>query len=284
MIKSFLRLSLFRIVSTAVLLTFAASVLVIVIADAAYVDRQSFLEVLQSPDIRAAFLLTLFTSLVTTALCLVVGVLSAYALSRFPLPGNDVVDTFVDLLIILPVLVIGVSLLVVFRMGARLEAADLFLLSSVGSLFSSAGDFFIYTRPGIVLAQFFCSVPFAIRTIKAAFDHIDPRTEQVAMTLGCSRAQAFRRITLPLARQGIVAGGVLAWARAFGLFGPVAIVAGAVRQKTEVLSTSIYLEISIGRLETALSVSLIMFLAAFVILFLMRRLSGGNIFGLGGRP
>jgi molybdate transport system permease protein len=277
------RLSWFRLLVSSVLFAFTAAVLAIVIADAFYVDKASILEVFRSPDVRAAFLLTFWTSIVTTLICLIVGVFSAYALSRFSLPGSDALDTVVDLLIILPVLVIGVSLLVVFRMGARLEEAHLFLLSPLGALLARTGDFFIYNRSGIILSQFFCSIPFAIRTIKAAFDNIDPRTEHVAMTLGCSRSQAFWRITLPLARPGIMAGAVLAWARAFGLFGPVAIVAGAVRQRTEVLSTSIYLEISIGRLETALAISLFMFLAAFLILFLMRRLTGGNIFGLGAR-
>ena len=120
------RFPVFRTAVTAVLLAFAASVLLIVAADAAYVDKQSLFEVLRSPDIRAAFFLTFWTSLITTVICLLVGIASAYALSRFPLPGNDILDTLVDLLIILPVLVIGVSLLVVFRMGARLEEAHLF--------------------------------------------------------------------------------------------------------------------------------------------------------------
>jgi len=278
----FKRLPLFRIIVTSILLAFSGSVILIIAADAAYISKSSILEVLLSPDIRAAFILTLWTSLITTGFCLVIGVFSAYGLSRYPFKGSDVLDVIVDLLIILPVLVIGVSLLVLFRIGADLSGSPNVLVSWFGKVMTHLGDFFIYNRSGIVLAQFFCSISFAIRTIKAAFDHIDPRTEQVAMTLGCTRAGAFRRITLPLAKQGIMAGAVLSWARSFGLFGPVAIVAGAVRQKTEVLSTSIYLEISIGRLETALAVSLVMIAASFITLLLLRIFFGGNIFGSGG--
>jgi molybdate transport system permease protein len=86
-----------------------------------------------------------------------------------------------------------------------------------------------------------------------------------------------------MARHGIAAGAVLAWARAFGIFGSVAVVAGAVRRKTEVLPTSIFLEISIGRIETALAVSMLMIFVALVILLTMRLATGGNIFGLGNR-
>jgi molybdate transport system permease protein len=192
---SFSRLPYFRIFVTSVLLAFTGAVLFLIISDAAYINRGFIAEVLRSPDIRAAFWLTLWTSLLTTALCLVVGVFSAYALSRFPFPGSEALDVIVDLLIILPVLVIGVSLLVLFRMGTVLSESHLPLLPWLGQCISWAGDFFIYNRSGIILAQFFCAISFAIRTIKAAFDHIDPRTEQVAMTLGCTRAGAFRRIT-----------------------------------------------------------------------------------------
>jgi molybdate transport system permease protein len=97
--------------------------------------------------------------------------------------------------------------------------------------------------------------------------------------LGCNKWQAFFRVSLPLARQGIFAGAVLAWARAFGLFGPISIVAGAVRQKTEVLSTSIFLEISIGQLETGIALSLLMVTIASVILLLFRIVSGKTLFG-----
>jgi molybdate transport system permease protein len=226
--------------------------------------------------------LSLITSVIATAINVLVAVPTAYALSRYPFRGIIVLDVIVDLLIVMPVLVIGVSLLVFFRVGTELDQSSVAPFHWIGQVVAWCGGFFIYSKPGIVLAQFFCSVSYAIRTIKAAFDEIDPRTEQVAMTLGCSRAGAFGRVTLPLAREGILAGTVLAWVRAFGIFGPIVIVAGGVRGKTEVLPTSIYLEISIGRLEAALAISLLMVVAAAAVLLALRVIAGRTIFGTGG--
>ena len=91
-----------------------------------------------------------------------------------------------------------------------------------------------------------------------------------AWTLGCSRAQAFWRVVLPEARRGLLAAGTLAWARALGDFGPVLVFAGATRFRTEVLPTTIYLELSVGNLEAAVAVALFMVLLAGLVLTLVR--------------
>jgi len=276
-------ISLFQIETHAALWLLSGAVLCLIMADISYVDLESVQELLRSKEIRYAIRLTLLTSLLTTVLAVLVAVPSAYALSRFPFKGVMFLDILVDLLMVVPVLVIGVSLLVFFRVGSDLAASRFGLPQFLGNRVAEAGNFFIYQRPGIVLVQFFCSVPFAVRTIKAAFDQIDPRTERIAMTLGCTPAQAFFRATLPQAKPGIFAGAILAWARAFGLFGPVSIVAGAVRGKTEVLSTSIYLEISIGRLEVALAISLLMMAMAFAALLILRLGVKSTVFGMRDR-
>lgn len=275
------KLSLFKVFSSTVLFTLTASVLFIFIADFFYINKASVNEIFTSPDIHSALVLTIVSSFLTTVLAVAAAVPSAYALSRFRIKGSIFLDILIDLLIVIPVLVIGVSILVFFRMGTILSDMT-FPLSAIGMMISALGNFFIYHKAGIILAQFFCSIPYALRVIKSTFDNLDPRTEHVALTLGCSQGQAFRLISLPMARKGIMAGAVLAWARAFGLFGPVAIVAGAVRQKTEVLATSIYLEISIGRLELAIAISLLMVIIASIVLFTMRIFSGSNLFGTVG--
>ena len=106
--------------------------------------------------------------------------------------------------------------------------------------------------------------------MRATFDQIDARREQVALTLGCTRAQAFGYVVLPEAWRGILTAGTLAWARALGEFGPLLIFAGATRHKTEVLSTTVFLELSIGDLEAAVAVSLIMVVAAIAVLIIAR--------------
>ena len=106
--------------------------------------------------------------------------------------------------------------------------------------------------------------------MRATFDQIDQRLEQVALTLGCNESQAFWRIVLPQAGQGMLTAGTLAWARALGEFGPLLIFAGATRMKTEVLSTTVFLEMSIGNLEGAVAVSLLMVGCAVAVLVIAR--------------
>jgi molybdate transport system permease protein len=106
--------------------------------------------------------------------------------------------------------------------------------------------------------------------MRATFDQIDPRTESVALTLGCSRAQAFWKVALPEARRGVLTAATLAWARSLGEFGPILVFSGATRLRTEVLPTSVYLELSIGKIETAVAVSLLMVGFAAVALILLR--------------
>ena len=111
---------------------------------------------------------------------------------------------------------------------------------------------------------------FAVRTMRATFDQIDFRREKVALTLGCSRFQAFTQVVLPEARRGILTAGTLAWARALGEFGPLLIFAGATRMKTEVLSTTIFLEMNVGDTAAAVAVSLIMVTGAMTVLIIAR--------------
>jgi molybdate transport system permease protein len=129
---------------------------------------------------------------------------------------------------------------------------------------------FTYTVLGVVLAQFVIGAAFAVRTMRGVFDNLSSRPEDVAMTLGCSRGQAMRKVTLPAARRGMFAAFSIAWARSLGEFGPILVFAGATRMKTEVLSTSVFLELSVGRLEAAVAVSLLMVALALTVLLAVR--------------
>jgi molybdate transport system permease protein len=106
--------------------------------------------------------------------------------------------------------------------------------------------------------------------MRVSFDHISPRREQVALTLGCSRSQAFWWVVLPEAWRGIVTAATLSWARALGEFGPILVFAGATRFKTEVLPTTVFLELSVGNLHAAVAVSLLMVLVAALVLVIVR--------------
>ncbi len=106
--------------------------------------------------------------------------------------------------------------------------------------------------------------------MKTTFDHIDPRCEQVALSLGCTRLEAFGWVVLPEARRGMTTALTLAWARSLGEFGPLLIFAGATRMKTEVLSTTVFLEMNVGDVSAAVAVSLIMVVAAVAVLVIAR--------------
>ena len=243
---------------------FVLALLAIFVADVSYTGRQAVGEVLRSPEIRAALWLSLWTTTTTTAIGLLFAVPMGYALSRYRFPGHAVVDSIVDLPIILPPLVVGLSLLVFFQTG-------------LGHWIEERGMKFVFQRKGIILCQLLVSASFGIRAIKLTFDGIDPRIEHVAMTLGCTRAGAFFRVALPMARRGIIVGGILIWTRAFGIFGPLMVFVGAVRFRTEVLPTTVYLEQSVGRIEVALAVAILMLVLATVALVTVR------IVGLGQR-
>ena len=133
-----------------------------------------------------------------------------------------------------------------------------------------------FAVPSVVLAQFTVACAFAVRTMRVTFDQIDPRSERVALTLGCSRWQAFWMVAMPEARRGIFTAATLAWARALGEFGPILVFSGATRMRTEVLPTSVFLELSTGNIEAAAAVSLMMVLTALVVLVAAR------LFGLRG--
>ena len=124
----------------------------------------------------------------------------------------------------------------------------------------------------LVLAQFVVAAAFAVRAMRATFEELPARPEQVALVLGASPWQAFSRVTLPAAGRGCIVAFTLAWARSMGEFGPILVFAGATRMKTEVLSTTVFLEISVGSYENALIVSLLMVALSLAALLVIRLL------------
>lgn len=213
-------------------------------------------KLLGNPNIQYSIKLSLISCSITSILSVWVAVPLGYLLSRYEFRGKTLLDVLLDLPIVLPPMVIGVSLLILFATPAGNKFEEFFPVT--------------YEVPAVVLAQFAVSAAFAVRTMRVTFDQISPRQEQVALTLGCSRAQAFWLVVIPQARRGIYTAGTLAWARALGEFGPVLIFASATPKKTEVLPTSIYLEWQNGDLEGALGVSILMLVVAMVVLVLVR--------------
>jgi molybdate transport system permease protein len=215
-----------------------------------------------SEEIRYAFRLSMISCSLSTLLSLWVAVPAGYLLSRFRFRGQSLVDAMLDIPIVLPPLVIGLALLILFQtpVGRAIERG-------VSTAFRRSITF---DTPSVVLAQFTVACAFAVRTMRVTFDQISPRSEEVAMTLGCTRGQAFWMVVFPEARRGILTAATLAWARSLGEFGPILVFSGATRMRTEVLPTTVFLELSVGNIEAAAAVSLVMVAAAVVVLILAR--------------
>ena len=234
-------------------------------ADLAYASGSQFLGLFGKPEILFAIQLTLFSCTLAALLSLLVGVPLGYVLSRHRFPLRWLVDALVEIPVVLPPLVVGLSLLILFHLpifGVKLE----------DWLRAHLGWKITYAWPAVILAQFSVAGAFAVRTMRVTFDQISPRCEQVALTLGCTQAQAFWHVTLPQAWRGMMAAFTISWARSLGEFGPILVFAGATRMRTEVLSTTVFLELSTGSLENAVGVSLIMVGVALAVLLVLRRL------------
>lgn len=226
-------------------------------------------EALEVREIRYALKLSLISCCITTILALWVAVPLGYLLSRVNFFGKTFVDAILDIPIFLPPLVIGLSLLILMRQTFLRGVDDFFPIA--------------LHRPAVVIAQFSVASAFAVRTMRATFDEISPRFEQVALTLGCSRSQAFWSVVFPEARRGVLTAGTLAWARSLGEFGPILVFAGSTRMRTEVLPVSVHLELSSGNLKGAVYVSLLMVVIALAVLGTVRLLGGRAPSYRGGR-
>jgi len=236
-------------------------IVAMVAADAAFTSPRHILRALGNENIQYAVKLSLISCSLTAILSLWFGVPLGYLLSRFRFPGKGLVEAVLDIPIVLPPLVIGLSLLILFQTPVG-RAIDRVIPVT-------------YAVPSVILAQFAVACAFSVQTMRVTFDQINPRSEQVARTLGCSQARAFWLVTLPEARRGLLTAATLAWARALGEFGPILVFSGATRLKTEVLSTSVFLELSVGNLESAVAVSMLMILAAVAVLLVVRWFGSG---------
>lgn len=236
--------------------TYILLILALIVADLGFTSPGHILSALRSPEIQYAIKLSIFSCTITTILSLIVSIPVGYLMARYDFVGKKIIDTILDIPIILPPLVIGLSLLILFQ-----TPPGRFIERYVSVT---------YAIPSIILAQFMVACAFAVRTMNVSFTQINPRQEQVALTLGCNRHQAFRYVVLPEARAGVLTAASLAWARSLGEFGPILIFSGATRMRTEVLPTTVFLELSVGNIEAAVAVSLIMIVAAFIVLIFIR--------------
>lgn len=249
-------------------LVYVVLIVAMLLALATFTTPSHLVDALRSPSIWYAVKLSLVSATLSTIVSLWVAVPLGYVLSRYRFRGRSLLDALVDIPIVLPPLVVGLGLLVFFQTAPGRAIEDAFT--------ALTGRHITFDIPAVILAQFMVACAFAVRTMRVTFDQNSPRTEQVALTLGCSRSQAFWMVVVPESKRGMLTAATLAWARSMGEFGPVLIFAGATRMRTEVLPTTVFLELSIGEIEAAVAVSLLMVAAALAVLIIAR------VFGLKG--
>lgn len=196
---------------------------------------------------------TLGVATLSTLAILPAGVALAWLLARRDWPGKSVVETFVALPLVMPPVATGLLLLKL--LGRRGLVG--------GWIERNFGWEIVFTWRGVVVATAVMSFPLLVRTARVAFEGVNPRLEEVARTLGARPWRVFATITLPLAARGLVAGAMLAFARALGEFGATIMVAGYIPGQTATLSLSIYHLVQLGRDTEALGLLAISVALAF---------------------
>lgn len=200
-----------------------------------------------SEEILFSIALSMKTSLLSTAICMAVALVSGYAIYSLGDRPKKVLENIIYTPMSLPHIVSGIALLLLFgRHGIGDFLDGRFSLD------------FIFTVKGIVLAQVFVNLPFAIRIVQTSLESVDKKKVFISRTLGCSEMQSFLYITLPYLKRGIVSGAIMTWSKALGEFGAVMMVAGTTRMKTEVIPVAIYLNMATGDMDMAIGTATIL--------------------------
>ncbi len=218
-----------------------------------------------SQDTLDALQLSLVTASLATIISFLIGTPVAYLLARENFRGKTIVDTLIDLPMVLPPSVAGLALLMAFGrrglLGPSLSAIDITLP---------------FTVAAVVIAETFVAAPFYVRSAKAGFGAVDRKLEQMSELLGVSAFRTFLRVTMPLAAPSLFGGLLMTWARALGEFGATIMFAGNFPGRTQTMPLAIYSGLE-SNLDTALALSLILVIVSFGILFIVRAISPKGI-------
>ncbi len=218
----------------------------------------TLIDTLLGSTVTEALRLSLLTTGLSLLLTVLLGTPVAYLLARYPFPGRALLDALIDLPLVLPPVVAGVGLLLLF--GRR---------GLLGGLLTDLGIQLTFTTTAVVLAQLFVASPLYIRAMKAGFGQTPSHLEAVAVTLHASRWRTFWRVSLPLARSSMIEGCVLAWTRALGEFGATIVVAGSLAGRTRTMPLAIYATLE-RDFDAAVVLSAILAITAFGLLLLFR--------------
>ncbi|WP_119869416.1 ABC transporter permease [Frondihabitans sp. 762G35] len=242
----------------------AAFILLPLVAVVARVDWAHLVPLISSDSSIAALLLSLRTSLASTALCVALGVPIALVLARASFPGQRILRSLVLLPLVLPPVVGGIALLYTF--GRR---------GLLGSTMQFLGIDIAFSTTAVVLAQTFVAIPFLVLSVEGAVRTAGSRYEAVASTLGARPTTVLRRVTLPLLGPALVSGAILSFARALGEFGATLTFAGSLQGTTRTLPLEIYLQLETNP-DAAVALALVLVAVAVFVVGLAYRSSSAT--------
>jgi molybdate transport system permease protein len=221
-----------------------------------------FFSTLSNPQVTSALWLSFFTSVISLAIVILVGTPFAYVHTRCTYPGKILVDTLIDLPLVLPPAVAGFALLVLYgRVGL------------LGRYFNMMGISIAFTTLAVIMAQIFVASPFYLRQAKSLFDQFDKSYEYTARTLGASPARTFLTITLPLTAGGLVSGAVMTFGRALGEFGATIMFAGNMPGVSQTMPLAVYVGMEGNNFYVGLTIAILLVLISFIIMFAVRYLA-----------
>lgn len=214
-----------------------------------------------SPEARDALLLSIKTTAISMAIIVAVGTPAAYVLARYEFPGKRLVDSLIDIPAVLPPSAAGIALLLAFGKFGLL-----------GSYLDVFGVQITFTTAAVVIAEVFVAAHFYVRQAAVGFSQVRRDVEEAAMVDGASRRKVFTKVTIPLALPALVAGAVMAWARALGEFGGTIIFAGSFQGTTQTVPLAIYSALQ-SDLDAAVALSVLVLGFAFTVILTGRYLS-----------
>lgn len=251
-------------------LPFVLFLLVPIVALLLSASPSQLVENLRKPQVTQAVAISLKTTFITTAVTIISGTPVAYALARRRFPYHRLVDTLIDLPIVLPPAVAGVALLITFgRQGV------------IGRWLADAGISLAFTQAAVIMAQTFVAAPFYVKAATIGFAAVDNELEQAAAIDGANSWQTFRHVTVPLAWAALLGGSVMTWARALGEFGATILFAGNFMGRTQTMPLAIYIGFELD-LDIALTLSAILVGISFLVLFVVKRMLQRETYPLGG--
>lgn len=220
--------------------------------------------ILVSSEVTHAIFLSITTATASSLIAMALAVPTAYVLARRRFWGKAIVDSLLDIPVFISPIAVGALLLVAFS-------------SPQGRWMQGRTFDVVFSVPGIIVAQAAIVTALAVRLMKATFESIPLRYERVARSLGCTQWAAFRKVVLPLSKNGLIATAILVWARAVGEFGATVTLAGATEHKTATIPTAIYLGFAGADVERALTLVVILIIIATLSLVGLRRIAGETL-------